>query len=53
VNVDVTVEFDASYRRAVAAGADVAVPPVEQRWGMREFAIRLPDGHRVVASGPA
>ncbi len=53
VNVDVGTEFDSSYRRAVAVGADIAVPPVEQPWGMREFVLRLSDGHRLVLTGPA
>jgi uncharacterized glyoxalase superfamily protein PhnB len=53
VTVDVGTEFDASYARAVAARADIASPPVEQPWGMREFVIRLPGGHQVVLNGPA
>jgi RimJ/RimL family protein N-acetyltransferase len=53
VNVDVGTEFDSSYRRAVAMGADIAAPPVEQPWGMREFVLRLPDGHQLVVTGPA
>jgi hypothetical protein len=52
VNVDVGTEFD-SYRRAVAVGADIASPPVEQPWGMREFVLRLSDGHQLVVTGPA
>jgi uncharacterized glyoxalase superfamily protein PhnB len=52
-SVDVGTEFDAAYRRAVAVGADIAAPPVEQPWGMSEFVLRLPDGHRLVVTGPA
>ena len=51
--VDVGTEFDSTYRRAVAVGGDIAAPPVEQPWGMREFVLRLPDGHRLVVTGPA
>jgi len=51
--VDVGTEFDSTYRRAVAVGADIAAPPVEQPWGMREFVLRLPDGHQLVVTGPA
>jgi RimJ/RimL family protein N-acetyltransferase len=51
--VDVGAEFDAVYTRAVAVGADIAAPPVEQPWGMREFVLRLPDGHQLVVTGPA
>ena len=53
INVDVGTEFDGAYRRAVAVGADIAAPPVEQPWGMREFVLRLPDGHQLVVTGPA
>ena len=53
VNVDVGTEFDSTYRRAVAVGADIAAPPVEQPWGMREFVLRLSDGHQLVVTGPA
>lgn len=53
VNVDVGIEFDSSYRRAVAVGVDIAAPPVEQPWGMREFVLRLSDGHQLVLTGPA
>jgi RimJ/RimL family protein N-acetyltransferase len=53
VNVDVGTELDASYARAVAAGADIAAPPAEQPWGSREFVIRLADGHQLVLTGPA
>jgi RimJ/RimL family protein N-acetyltransferase len=52
VTVDVGTEFDSTYRRAVAVGADIAAPPVEQAWGMREFVLRLPDGHQLVVTGP-
>jgi RimJ/RimL family protein N-acetyltransferase len=51
--VDVGAEFYSTYRRAVAMGADIAAPPVEQPWGMREFVLRLPDGHQLVVTGPA
>jgi RimJ/RimL family protein N-acetyltransferase/uncharacterized glyoxalase superfamily protein PhnB len=53
VTVDVGTEFDASYGRATATGADVASVPVEQPWGMREFVLRLSDGHQLVVTGPA
>jgi RimJ/RimL family protein N-acetyltransferase len=53
VSVDVGTEFDASYGRATATGADIASAPVEQPWGMREFVLRLSDGHQLVVTGPA
>ncbi|CPV55752.1 N-acetyltransferase GCN5 [Mycobacteroides abscessus subsp. abscessus] len=53
INVDAGTEFDAAYRRALAAGADIAAEPVEQPWGASEFVLRLTDGHQLVVSGPA
>ena len=53
VNVDVGAEFELTYGRAVAANADIAAPPVEQPWGMREFVLRLSAGHQLVMTGPA
>ena len=53
VTVDVGTEFDSSYRRARELGDHIAAPPVEQPWGMREFVLRLPDGHQLVVTGPA
>jgi hypothetical protein len=53
LNVHVGTEFDSSYGRAVAVGADIAAPPVEQPWGMREFVLRLADGQQRVLAGPA
>lgn len=53
VTVDVGTEFDSTYRRAIAVGGDIAAPPVEQPWGMREFVLRLSDGHQLVVTGPA
>jgi uncharacterized glyoxalase superfamily protein PhnB len=53
VNIDVGTEFDAAYGRATATGAEIASAPVEQPWGMREFAIRLSAGHQLVVTGLA
>lgn len=39
-------DVDAFYRRAIAAGAEVLKAPHDQPWGMRELALRSPDGHR-------
>jgi uncharacterized glyoxalase superfamily protein PhnB len=38
-------DVDAFHRRAMAAGADVMHPPRDELWGMRELALRSPDGH--------
>lgn len=53
VSVDVGTEFASTYGRAGAAGADIVAPPVEQPWGIREFVMRLADGHQFVVGGPA
>jgi RimJ/RimL family protein N-acetyltransferase len=53
VNVDAGTEFDATHDRAMTVGADISEPPVEQPWGVREFVLRLSDGHRLVVTGPA
>jgi MerR family transcriptional regulator, thiopeptide resistance regulator len=43
----VTVEdVDAHYARAVAAGASIDHPPVDQPYGRREYAARDAEGHR-------
>jgi len=30
-----------------ARGAEITSPPVTEPWGLREFGIRTPDGHRI------
>lgn len=29
-------------------GVDILFPPTDQPWGMREFGVRTPDGHRIM-----
>jgi hypothetical protein len=53
VTVDVGTGFDSAHHRAVVAGAGIASPPVAQPWGIREFVLRLPDGHQLVVTGPS
>jgi uncharacterized glyoxalase superfamily protein PhnB len=44
----VTVEGVDALREEVAVrGAEVISEPTTEPWGMREFAIRTPDGHRI------
>jgi catechol 2,3-dioxygenase-like lactoylglutathione lyase family enzyme len=43
-NVDDVDEF---YREIVAKGALVTSKPSDKPWGLREFALRTPDGHRI------
>lgn len=44
VNVD---DVDAVYAELHARDALIARPPETKPWGMREFALRTPDGHRM------
>lgn len=44
----VTVDdVDALYAELSRRGARIHAPPVTKPWGMREFALRTPDGHRL------
>ena len=46
-------DVDSFYRRAVGAGAEILKPPRDEPWGMREFAVRSPDGHRFMLGQPS
>jgi uncharacterized glyoxalase superfamily protein PhnB len=39
---------DDLYQELVANGAMVTSPPTNKPWGLREFGLRTPDGHRIV-----
>lgn len=39
-------DVDAHYERARAAGAPVEGPPVDKAYGLREYGVRDPEGHR-------
>ena len=44
----VTVEgLDALHQEVAVRGAEVISEPTTEPWGMREFGIRTPDGHRI------
>lgn len=45
-------DVDAFHRRATEEGADVLKPPTLEPWGMRELALRSPDGHRFMLAQP-
>ncbi|HEX5830950.1 MAG TPA: VOC family protein [Gemmatimonadaceae bacterium] len=48
-----TVEgVDRLHEELSARGADAISAPANQPWGMREFAIRTPDGHRITVGEP-
>ena len=38
-------DVDALHRHCVAEGLDVAWPPTDMPWGVREMHVRHPDGH--------
>ena len=49
----VTVEgVDQFHADVVARGAEVTSPPADKPWGLREFALRTPDGHRYTFGEP-
>ena len=49
----VTVQgVDALYADVAARGAEILSPPTTQPWGLREFSLRTPDGHRLVFGEP-
>lgn len=39
-------DLDAFHARALATAAEITKPPTVEPWGMREFGLRSPDGHR-------
>lgn len=41
-------DIDDFYRELVSKGALVTSPPANQPWGLREFGLSTPDGHRIV-----
>ena len=43
---------DEFYEEVTARGALVTSPPSDQPWGLREFGLRTPDGHRIMCGEP-
>ena len=41
-------DVDAYHAEIGPRGADIVAPPADKPWGMREMAVRSPDGHRMV-----
>ncbi len=39
-------DVDAFWQQAQETGAETSSPPTDKPWGMREFGLRTPDGHR-------
>ena len=44
--------LDALHRELSSRGVDVISPPADKPWGLREFGIRTPDGHRITFGEP-
>jgi uncharacterized glyoxalase superfamily protein PhnB len=43
---------DDYYREVTARGALVNSSPADKPWGLREFSLRTPDGHRMTCGEP-
>jgi catechol 2,3-dioxygenase-like lactoylglutathione lyase family enzyme len=49
----VTVDgVDALHAEVAARGAEILSPPATKPWGLREFSLRTPDGHRLTFGEP-
>ena len=49
----VSVEgVDALHAEVAGRGAEILSPPTTKPWGMREFTLRTPDGHRLAFGEP-
>jgi catechol 2,3-dioxygenase-like lactoylglutathione lyase family enzyme len=45
-------DVDAVYAGAKGQGVDLLSGPTDKPWGMREFVLRTPDGHRLMIGQP-
>jgi uncharacterized glyoxalase superfamily protein PhnB len=45
-------DVDDFHSQALAVGAEVLKAPTDEPWGMREIALRSPDGHRFMLGQP-
>jgi len=43
---------DAFYEEVAARGAEILSKPADKPWGLREFGLRTPDGHRITCGEP-
>jgi predicted enzyme related to lactoylglutathione lyase len=43
---------DEYHREIAARGAMISSPPADKPWGLREFGLRTPDGHRITCGEP-
>jgi uncharacterized glyoxalase superfamily protein PhnB len=44
--------LDQSYEEIAARGALITSKPADKPWGLREFGLRTPDGHRITCGQP-
>lgn len=44
--------LDPFYEEAVSRGAEVISKSADKPWGLREFGLRTPDGHRITCGQP-
>jgi uncharacterized glyoxalase superfamily protein PhnB len=44
--------IDAFYAELAGRGAELTSRPADKPWGLREFALRTPDGHRITCGEP-
>lgn len=45
-------EVDELHAEVAARGAEILSPPATKPWGLREFTLRTPDGHRIAFGEP-
>lgn len=45
-------DVNAFHDQAVKVGTEISKPPTDEPWGMREFGVRSPDGHRFMLGQP-
>ena len=50
VNVD---DIDGLYGEFLSCGVPIGIPPETKPWGMREFALKTPDDHRMTFGSTA
>lgn len=44
--------LDQFYEEVASRGAEVTSKPADKPWGLREFGLRTPDGHRITCGQP-
>ena len=44
--------LDQFYEEVASRGAEVISKPADKPWGLREFGLRTPDGHRITCGQP-